>query len=78
MVTIKIGFQILNVDPEDIIKIQFYWEAGLNSNTDYWIDFHLRTGYKWSFFIGNIKEIAQQLYQQTIDKIFNDITIIAQ
>ena len=76
--TFKIGYQILNIDdPKDIIKINFYWEAGLNNQNDYWIDIQFTNGYKWAFFLGSVKETAENLHDRIIEEIFPTIQILA-
>jgi len=76
--TLEIGFQIMNIgDSDDIIKIQFYWEAGLNNQTDYWMDVAARNGYKWAFYLGSVKESAQEMYKTICDKLFSEIQQIA-
>ena len=76
--TFRIGYQILNIeDSGDIIRTVFYWEAGLNNQTEYWIDIFARNGYKWGFFLGNVKERAMEMYEAICDKLFSDIEQIA-
>ena len=76
--TFKIGFQILNIgDSADVVKMIFYWESGLNEQTNYWMDIAETSGYKWSFFLGNVKETAKEIYDTLIDKLFDNVEVIA-
>lgn len=76
MKTYRIANQILNIsEKENIAKMYLYLESGSSNNIDYWMDITYVNGYKFSYYLGNVREVAEKIYKRIIDDNFDVIDI---